>query len=561
LTFQGTRIDSEEFKRKFDAMYPQSAASFDHSPFRQKADKAQSKLRYLEEDTQFDSEGRETEIDEILNAIFVPAFQQGAQDVKLRYDFSKKAVSIEYIIDDVQVFPPSYPASRQLFSMLMNRLMLRARIDDPVSLNVRRGEIVFQFNDSQGRRQMFTGRVLIMPRANPDAPLEERNRDFYATVRLLRVSGERLTINQLGLYPHELEAFKFARRQKSGLILICGQTGSGKNITITANLEQYVLENGGSVRGISLERPIEGTIHGFDQIAVTGDLVKIGGVEVLRDGPYYLSGAMQASPRVLYINEINDAQTARLAIIAEQTGNLIWSTVHAKNPFAVIDRLRGLEVSSDFVAGSLLMIVHQVLSRKICEMCKVPDLDWRKRILNCEQAPNLVYFPEAIRHWCSTESNPNPSDADVDRIFRPYRGSGLLPNGHSCPNCQRKTADGIVSTGVTGRTLIPEIWLTGSQQSQIIEGVPSTTLRRTAIRRGHNTLWFNALRRIIDGIISIDSAAEACEAIDLYKEGIGDFDPHDDRVAGPNTHNSPRIVRVTVQSTGNPGTPARQLPQ
>lgn len=562
LQFESRRVSPEQFQIVFDRLYPEPAPSVHEAAVKNRALEAQKKIEsFYKSPDALESGFGESEIDHIIDLIFVPAYKNDVQDVKLRYSHAQQAITVEWLLNDEQIFQDGIRGPESFFLMVMNRLALRARIVDPVTSNVRRGDIQFSYTENGGFHE-FSGRLLSLPRINPEAPIDQRNKGFFFTVRLIRPGGKRRSINQLGLYPSELRSFEFARGQRSGMILACGQTGSGKNETIQANLDAIREENDGAVRGITFERPIEAVLEGYDQIGFSDDLTTIGGVEVIRDGAYYLSGAMQASPRILYINEINNEKTAHLAFIAEESGNLIWTTTHSKDPFSAIDRLRGLGIKSNVIAGSVLMIVHQTLPQTICSKCRVYDTNWRERIKATKFAPNLIFFEEALRFWFSSDRNSHPTDQDIDRLFQPMIGSGKLPSGEACPNCLKKTKKGTFSTGLKGRTLVPEIWIPGPQQSQIVESVNAARMRRTAILRGHRTLWFNALQRITDGILSIDSAAQACGALDPYMEGMGDFDPADPGRAAPTINQPPRIHRVSVRDTDDDETPvvARRLP-
>jgi type II secretory ATPase GspE/PulE/Tfp pilus assembly ATPase PilB-like protein len=562
LKYESRRVSPEQFQLVFDRLYPGPAPSLHDSTVKNRATQAQRNISALYDSPDSTESGfGESDVDRLIDLIFVPAYKNDVQDVKLRYSHAKQAITIEWIVNDTQVFPDGIAGPESLFSIVMNRLALRARIQDPVSSNARRGDIQFSYKEN-GVTHEFSGRLLSLPRYNSEAPMDQRNKGFFYTIRLIRPGGKRRSITQLGLYPHELEAFDFARGQRSGMVINCGQPGTGKNETIQANLDALRDENDGAVRGITFERPIEAILEGYDQIGFPDDLVTIGGVEVRRDGAYYLSGAMQASPRVIYINEINSKETAYLAFTAEQSGSLVWSTTHSKDPFSAIDRFRGLGIASDVIAGSILMIVHQTLPQTICPKCRVRDTNWRGRIKTTKFAPNLIFFEEALKFWFASDANGPPTDQDIDRLFQPMIGSGRLPSGEACPNCRIVTPRGTFSTGLQGRTLVPEIWIPGPQQSQIIENVNSARMRRTAVLRGHRTLWFNALQRIADGILSIDAAAQACGALDPYMEGMGEFDPADPGRAAPIINHPPRIQRVTVRHTDDDDVVivARQLP-
>lgn len=143
-------------------------------------------------------------------------------------------------------------------------------------------------------------------------------RGLSLAIRLL--SGTIPTIEQLNLHP-ELRDFC---SKKSGLLLICGATGSGKSTTI-ASLVNEIIQNQ-NVHVITLEDPIEyrfksgksfveqrelGThIHSFDQ----------GLIDVLRE-----------NPDVIVVGELREPETIRLTLNAAESGHLVIATLHASN--------------------------------------------------------------------------------------------------------------------------------------------------------------------------------------------------------------------------------------
>lgn len=146
---------------------------------------------------------------------------------------------------------------------------------------------------------------------------------------------DHLQLEQLLLFPSQIDALKSWLKYQAGLILLTGPTGSGKSTTLYALLEELHLEY--SYQTITLEDPIEKHLHHVLQVQVNPQA-----------GITYQSGlkaALRHDPDILMVGEIRDQQTAHVAIEAALTGHLVFSTLHAKNAIGTIYRL--LEMGID----------------------------------------------------------------------------------------------------------------------------------------------------------------------------------------------------------------------
>ena len=122
-----------------------------------------------------------------------------------------------------------------------------------------------------------------------------------------------------------------------GLVLITGATGSGKSSTLAALVAQRQQTQGGHV--ITVEDPIE---FRYD---ARHDQGRISQREIGRDSPSFagaLRAALRQDPDVLLIGELRDAETARLALSAAETGHLVLTTLHTASAVGAIDRLLSL---------------------------------------------------------------------------------------------------------------------------------------------------------------------------------------------------------------------------
>ncbi|WP_068857839.1 type IV pilus twitching motility protein PilT [Perlucidibaca aquatica] len=147
-----------------------------------------------------------------------------------------------------------------------------------------------------------------------------------------------------------------------GLVLITGATGSGKSSTLAALVEHRRHAQGGHV--ITLEDPIE---FRYDSHQDQG---RISQREIGRDSLSFASAlraALRQDPDVLLIGELRDAETARLALSAAETGHLVLTTLHTASAVGAIDRLLSLfppdeqELAQALLAETLVGVLAQEL--------------------------------------------------------------------------------------------------------------------------------------------------------------------------------------------------------
>lgn len=167
--------------------------------------------------------------------------------------------------------------------------------------------------------------------------------------------------SQLGMGDVMVEGIKRNIRGRYGLFLVCGPTGAGKTTTVHTAL-RYL--NTGEVNIMTLEDPIEYIIQGINQIEVGEDI----GMDFARG----LKTILRLAPDIVFVGEIRDPETARIAMQASLTGHLVISTVHSRNSIGALYRLIDLGVDKFLLNYALRGIVSQRLMRRICSHCKEP---------------------------------------------------------------------------------------------------------------------------------------------------------------------------------------------
>ena len=137
-----------------------------------------------------------------------------------------------------------------------------------------------------------------------------------------------LSIEELMLPP----AVEKLAKETRGLILITGTTGSGKSTTLASMIE-WINQNR-SCNIITIEDPIEYLFHDkkclISQREVGPDTESFG---------VALRSALRQDPDVILVGEMRDFETIQTALIAAETGHLVFSTLHTLDAVETISRI------------------------------------------------------------------------------------------------------------------------------------------------------------------------------------------------------------------------------
>ena len=119
---------------------------------------------------------------------------------------------------------------------------------------------------------------------------------------------------------------------KSGLVLICGSTGSGKSTTIAAILEE--INRTRALHIVTLEDPIEFRFRPKKCFIEQREV----GIHVpsFRQG---LLDVLRENPDVVLVGELRDPETIRLALNAAESGHLVIASLHASSVEDAIYRI------------------------------------------------------------------------------------------------------------------------------------------------------------------------------------------------------------------------------
>lgn len=155
-------------------------------------------------------------------------------------------------------------------------------------------------------------------------------RGSYSVV-LRRLETKIPTIQELKL-PH---SFHNVAKEKNGIILVTGATGSGKSTSLAAVLNE--INERDSVHIITLEDPVEyqhpHKYSTFNQREMGSDF------DTFANG---LRAALRQAPKVILVGEMRDRETVEIGLSAAETGHLVLTTLHTVDAGQTVNRILGM---------------------------------------------------------------------------------------------------------------------------------------------------------------------------------------------------------------------------
>ena len=167
-------------------------------------------------------------------------------------------------------------------------------------------------------------------------------------------------IDQLGLP----QAVHNVLKEKKGLVLVTGQTGSGKSTSLASMINKINRERAEHI--ITIEDPIE-FVHTeirsiISQREVGRDTMSFGSA---------LKGALREDPDIILLGEMRDYETVSLALTAAETCHLVFGTLHTSGAAETINRIIDVfpaeeqsQARSQLSSSLQLVMTQQLLKRK-----------------------------------------------------------------------------------------------------------------------------------------------------------------------------------------------------
>jgi type IV pilus assembly protein PilB len=282
-------------------------------------------------------------------------------------------------------------------------------------------------------------------------------------LRLLDKSNLQLDMTKLGFEQDQLNDFKNAIESPFGMVLVTGPTGSGKTTTLYSALSEL---NKISDNICTAEDPVEFNLPGINQVQMHDD-IGLNFAAALRS-------FLRQDPDIIMIGEIRDFETAEIGIKAALTGHLVLSTLHTNDAPSTITRLLNMGVEPFLVTAAVQLVQAQRLVRKVCANCKQP----------------IPTPKEELKSLGAT-------DGEVETATC-FRGAG-------CQTCSM--------TGYKGRVALYEVMpFTDPLKELVLQGAAAVEIKAEAVRRGMRSLRMSGIRKICQGVTSVDEVARITAA-------------------------------------------------
>ncbi len=268
-------------------------------------------------------------------------------------------------------------------------------------------------------------------------------------------------LDRIGLDDAQQEQLRRMMARPEGIILVTGPTGSGKTTTLYSMLN-HINEEGVNI--MTLEDPVEYPMAMIRQTSVA-EAAKLDFANGIRS-------MMRQDPDVILVGEIRDADTAEMAFRAAMTGHQVFSTLHTNSALGAIPRLLDIGVLPDIMAGNIIGVVAQRLVRKLCSHCRKPYPAGKNEL-----------------HLLGAES---------------FRQTPILYRPSGCPQCEYQ--------GYRGRVAIMEILrMDGDLDDLVVRRATIREIRHAANEKGFRSLADDGLRRVVEGLTSLDEVARVVD--------------------------------------------------
>ena len=380
----------------------------------------------------------------LVNVLLVDSLRRGASDIHV--EPYEKDFRIRFRIDGV-LYDVMHPPMK-MRDGLISRLKIMAKLDISEKRLPQDGRIKIKVK-FENRSRELDFRVSTLPTLFGEK----------VVLRLLDKDKLMLDMTKLGFEEESLEIFKRNISKPYGMVLVTGPTGSGKTNTLYSALQAL---NTSETNIMTAEDPVEFNLPGINQVQMK-EQIGLNFAAALRS-------FLRQDPNIVLVGEIRDFETAEIAIKAALTGHLVLSTLHTNDAPSTISRMVNMGIEPFLVATSVNIIQAQRLIRKICNDCKeevnLPVEAFTEIGFSKEEAPSL----------------------------KAYKGKG-------CETCN--------NTGYKGRVGLYEVMeITDELRELIIIGASAIELRRKAIELGMITLRGSGLRKLRDGITTIEEVVK-----------------------------------------------------
>jgi twitching motility protein PilT len=183
-----------------------------------------------------------------------------------------------------------------------------------------------------------------------------------------------------------------------GLILITGETGSGKSTTLAAMID--AMNQRYKYHVITLEDPVEYQLRSNKCVIEQRELGS--------DVPSFASGlrhALRQDPDIILVGEMRDLETTSAAITAAETGHLVLSTLHTQNASQTIERIIDIYPAEQqnqirsMLSNTLQAVLSMVLFKRTDKPGMIPAVEvmvCNAAVRNCVRENRIHEIPNII---------------------------------------------------------------------------------------------------------------------------------------------------------------------
>lgn len=385
-------------------------------------------------------QGEEAPVIKLVNVILMSAISKGASDIHI--EPYEKEYRVRYRMDGILYNIMAPPLKMR--DAITSRIKIMAKLDIAEKRLPQDGRIKIRFSDA-GQAKDIDFRVSCLPTLFGEK----------IVMRLLDKGKLMLDMTKLGFEPESLAKLEAQIQKPWGMCLVTGPTGSGKTNTLYSSIAKL---NTPETNIMTAEDPVEFNLIGVNQVQVR-EAIGLNFAAALRS-------FLRQDPNIILVGEIRDFETAEIAVKAALTGHMVLSTLHTNDAPSTINRLMNMGIEPFLVASSLNLVCAQRLVRRVCVNCKVED-----------EVP-----PPAME-----QVGFSREDAQT---VKPKKGTG-------CDKCNK--------TGYKGRVGLYEVMeITDELRELILVGASALEIRRKAIEEGMITLRGSGLRKIKDGVTTLE---------------------------------------------------------
>ncbi|MFW6107161.1 MAG: GspE/PulE family protein [bacterium] len=289
-------------------------------------------------DTEDVAEGP-TDLPEPLQTLLLQASYDRATDVHL--DPVEEGLAIRFRVDGM--IHVKETVSESTGHRLQNQIRVAAGLDTEALFVPTEAQI--RWSEGEEERDV---RVVVGPTGTGEA----------THLRLLYAAEKLRHVETLGMSEDDLGKVLSTIKVPAGLLVVGGQTGTGKTTTLYSIVSALDLD---TTIAVSVEDPVEFEVPGLRQFSVDREhgLTIFEGLRVI----------LRMDPDVILVGEIRDQQSAITAARAALAGRLVLATTHAVDAATAVQALHYLSVPYHIIGGCLRLVVAQNLIRRVCSQC------------------------------------------------------------------------------------------------------------------------------------------------------------------------------------------------